>query len=297
MIKYVMIIFILLFSCIYSNKDEQSSPPIPMDLRNFEGSIQNLHIGNFSSFISENDNKNTILYPPQIEDIKLKAKEFNPKPITENDTIILSTSLGNMKFKFYNKASPKSSLNFKKLANSHFYDKTLFHYVISKFIIQGGDILSRNQDPQDDGYGGPGWAIEAEYNDLIHNRGTLSMVRASTDPNSAGSQFFISLNENKTLDDKYTVFGYLINGDHILSRISAIDTENSQAKLLCKLKIPENTNVIEWVEVFDPQSKQMIYSKIPDNQDKESYKNMMQTRLNNYYRPGIPIVIDSIRVK
>ena len=102
MIKYVIIIFILLFNCIYSDKDELSSAPSQMDLRNFKGSIQNLNIGSFSSFISENDNENNILYPSQIECVKLKAKNFNPKPITENDTIILSTSLGNMKFKFYN---------------------------------------------------------------------------------------------------------------------------------------------------------------------------------------------------
>jgi cyclophilin family peptidyl-prolyl cis-trans isomerase len=296
MIKYI-IIFTALFNLVYANNDEKSPAPPPMDLRNFNGSLSNLNIGSFSNFVPKNDSSDNVLFPFQIEEIKLRAKEFNPTPVTESDTIILSTNLGKMEFKFYIEESPQSCFNFKKLANSHFYDKTLFHYIISKFIIQGGDILSRNHDPKDDGYGGPGWAIEAEYNDLIHKRGTLSMVRASTDPNSAGSQFFISLNENKTLDNKYTIFGYLINGDHVLSRISKIDTEHSQAKLLCKTTIPENEDAIQWIELYDPQLKQMIYSKIPDNQDKELYKEIMQTRLNNYYRPGIPVMIDSIRVK
>ena len=122
------------------------------------------------------------------------------------------------------------------------------------------------------------------------------MIRTPNDENSAGSQFFISLKENNILDGKHTVFAYLIEGDHILSRIAKVSSEYQQTKLLCKVNIPENENIEDWVEVYDPIIKNNIYSKIPNDEDKKSYKEVLQGRLNNTFRPGIPIIIDSIRV-
>ena len=81
-------------------------------------------------------------------------------------------------------------MNFKKLCNSGFYDKTSFHRVIKDFMIQGGDILSRDSNRENDGTGSPGWTVKSEFSSLKHKRGIVSMAR-SNDPNSAGSQFFI----------------------------------------------------------------------------------------------------------
>ena len=91
------------------------------------------------------------------------------------------------------------------MANSGFYDGTKFHRVIPNFMIQGGDILSRDGDSSNDGTGGPGWTVDAEFSDIKHVRGTLSMAR-SRDVNSAGSQFFICVSPQPHLDGQYTVF-------------------------------------------------------------------------------------------
>ena len=292
----ILIISICFLNFLYSEDDKKKIPEL--DLRNFNSLIENLsNAKNADSFVPNKGEKNNIiLFDNEIEAINLKSKEFIPIPITQTDMIILSTNFGTMQFKFYNDDSPINSLNFKKLSNSKFYDKTLFHYVVPKFIIQGGDILSRNENPNDDGQGDPGWFIESDDNVLEHKRGTLSMVRTVNDRNSAGSQFFISLQENKNLDGKYTVFAYLVDGDYILSRITNIPSEYEQAKLLCKIDIPEVENREDWVELYDPVTKNNIYSKVPDSQNKKSYKEVLQGRLNNTFRPGIPIIVDSIRV-
>ena len=290
-------IYIILFILVTTVKTDENKPP-ELDLRNFNGTINSaLFNSGYGNLIPDGEDENSIrIFDFQIDEIKENSKNFSPMPIDPNDVISIHTNFGLMQFQFYYEESPQNSLNFKKLANSKFYDKTLFHYVVPKFIIQGGDILTRNENKNDDGQGGPGWVIDAEYSDLKHSKGTLSMVRTPSNPNSAGSQFFISLSENKNLDNKYTVFGYLVDGEHILSRISQIISENGQAKLLCDTKIPSNENYDDWVELWDPLSKTNLFSKVQEGYKKDDFKDMMQERLNNIFRPGIPVIVDSIRV-
>jgi peptidyl-prolyl cis-trans isomerase B (cyclophilin B) len=110
--------------------------------------------------------------------------------------------------------------NFVDLAAKGFYDGTLFHRVIKGFMIQGGD--PNTKDPAKSamwGAGGPGYKVNAEFNANKHVRGTLSMARAS-DPNSAGSQFFICHAEASYLDGQYTVFGELLKGYDVLDKIA-----------------------------------------------------------------------------
>ena len=265
--------------------------PEEKDLRD-GGQLKEISINNI---LPRANDKPAFLITSQIDQIKLKAKNYNPQPVVVDDEIIFFTNFGNIKFKFYNNDSPSTCLNFKKLANSTFYDNTLFHYVVPNYIIQGGDILSRDQFPENDGEGGPGWEIDAEYNNLKHKRGVLSMVRGKN-PDSAGSQFFISLNENKNLNDKYTIFAYMIDGDKVLSRISSISSENDQARLLCKKDIPNKENVDDWVKVYDPKTKKYLFSKVQVGVSKSDYEQALQKRLNNKYRPGVYAVIDSIRI-
>ncbi|MBD5098513.1 MAG: peptidylprolyl isomerase [Clostridiales bacterium] len=117
---------------------------------------------------------------------------------------------GVMKAELYPEIAPNTVNNFVSLVQSGFYDGLIFHRVIPGFMIQGGD-------PNGTGMGGPGYSIKGEFaqngfqNDLIHERGVLSMAR-TMDPNSAGSQFFVMVDDAPHLDGAYTAFGKVIEG-------------------------------------------------------------------------------------
>lgn len=138
-----------------------------------------------------------------------------------DEVAVLDTSDGQMVIAFWPDAAPNTVANFKKLARQGFYDGTAFHRIIKGFMIQGGDPLSK--DPGKEalwGTGGPGYTINAEFNDHSHQRGVISMAR-SQDPNSAGSQFFICDGDASFLDHQYTAFGHLIKGEDVLEKIAS----------------------------------------------------------------------------
>ena len=132
---------------------------------------------------------------------------------------IVKTKFGELELKFLPDAAPKHVENFIKLAKSGFYNGTIFHRVIPGFMIQGGDPNTKDSLKKDTyGQGGPGYAVKAEFNELPHKRGVLSMARAQ-DPDSAGSQFFIIVEESRFLDRKYTVFGEVVKGIGVADKI------------------------------------------------------------------------------
>ncbi len=136
-----------------------------------------------------------------------------------DEVAVIKTSEGDMVVQFWNDAAPKTIENFKKLARSGFYDGTIFHRIVKGFMIQGGDPNSKDPGKESSyGEGGPGYKIKAEFNDRSHERGVISMARSS-DPDSAGSQFFICLGSVPRLDHQYTTFGKLIKGDDVLEKI------------------------------------------------------------------------------
>ncbi len=122
----------------------------------------------------------------------------------------------------YPEKAPNTVNNFFSLIKKGFYDGLIFHRVISGFMIQGGD-------PDGRGTGGPGYGIKGEFaangfdNDLIHERGVLSMAR-SMRPDSAGSQFFIMHQDAPHLDGQYAAFGKVIEGMDVVDRIAATRT-------------------------------------------------------------------------
>ena len=124
---------------------------------------------------------------------------------------------GVMRAELYPEIAPITVANFERLVNDGFYDGVIFHRVIPHFMIQGGD-------PTGTGMGGPGWNIKGEFaangvpNDLKHTSGVLSMARAM-DPNSAGSQFFIMVDDAPHLDGQYAAFGCLIEGLDVARKI------------------------------------------------------------------------------
>ncbi len=147
-----------------------------------------------------------------------------PKPADTKEVAVITTTEGTMVVEFWTDAAPKTIANFKKLASSGFYDGTCFHRVIKGFMIQGGDPNTKDAGKEPLwGQGGPGYTIDAEFNDHSHVRGVLSMARTS-DPNSAGSQFFICHGNPTFLDHQYTTFGKLIKGDDVLEKIATTPT-------------------------------------------------------------------------
>jgi peptidyl-prolyl cis-trans isomerase B (cyclophilin B) len=137
-----------------------------------------------------------------------------------NEVAVINTSEGDMVVEFLDVA-PNTAANFIKLAKQGFYDGTCFHRIIKGFMIQGGDPLTKDPAKEHSwGTGGPGYTIKAEFNDHSHQSGVLSMARSS-DPNSAGSQFFICDGDASFLDRQYTAFGRLIKGEEVLKKIAA----------------------------------------------------------------------------
>jgi peptidyl-prolyl cis-trans isomerase B (cyclophilin B) len=132
---------------------------------------------------------------------------------------IIKTKFGDIEVKFFPEAAPKHVDNFIKLAKSGFYNGTIFHRVIPGFMIQGGDPNTKDSLKKDTyGQGGPGFNVKAEFNDIPHKRGILSMARAQ-DPDSAGSQFFIVVEDSRFLDNKYSVFGEVTKGIGVADKI------------------------------------------------------------------------------
>lgn len=171
----------------------------------------------------------------------------------EKDMIIaiIETDKGNVELELNKKAAPKTVENFIKLANDGFYNGTKFHRAIEDFIVQGGDPLSKDDDPNNDGTGGPGYSFEDEINpkslgvseetikqleavgytfdyglESVPNKvGAISM--ANSGPNTNGSQFFIIITEDQPhLNGMHTVFGEVITGMDVVQQIKQGDTIN-----------------------------------------------------------------------
>jgi peptidyl-prolyl cis-trans isomerase B (cyclophilin B) len=132
---------------------------------------------------------------------------------------LIKTKHGEIELKFFPDVAPNHVENFVKLAKSGFYNGTIFHRVIPGFMIQGGDPNTKDLTKKDTyGMGGPGYNVKAEFNEIAHKRGIVSMARSS-DPDSAGSQFFIVVEDSRFLDRKYTAFGEVTKGIGVADKI------------------------------------------------------------------------------
>jgi peptidyl-prolyl cis-trans isomerase B (cyclophilin B) len=148
-----------------------------------------------------------------------ETKEKKTPMNSPNEVAVIKTTEGDMVVQFWTDAAPNTVENFKKLARQGFYDGTIFHRIVKEFMIQGGDPNSKDPVKETSyGQGGPGYNINAEFNDHSHDRGVISMARGP-DPDSAGSQFFICLAPVHRLDHQYTTFGKLIKGQDVLEKI------------------------------------------------------------------------------
>ena len=136
-----------------------------------------------------------------------------------NSQVRIATKHGDIVFTFFPDEAPLHAAAFLKLADAGFYDGLSFHRVEPGFVVQGGD-------PKGDGTGGPGYRLKAEFNSRPHLRGTVAMARA-TQPDSAGSQFYICLDDARFLDNQYTVFGQMSDGFEALDAIRRGDAMSS----------------------------------------------------------------------
>ncbi len=138
----------------------------------------------------------------------------------KNPIVTIETNHGKIEVELYPEIAPNTVNNFISLVKKGFYDGTIFHRVIPGFMIQGGD-------PEGSGMGGPGYSIRGEFshngfqNNLRHTRGVLSMAR-SMFPNSAGSQFFLMVEDAPHLDGEYASFGKVISGIEECDRIVSV---------------------------------------------------------------------------
>ena len=156
-----------------------------------------------------------------------------------NEIGVIETNHGTIEVEFFEDKASGHVKNFKDLASKEFYNGTTFHRVIPGFMIQGGDPNTKTNDRSSHGMGGPGYTIDAEFNDARHDRGVLSMAR-SQDPNSAGSQFFIVVKDSHFLDGQYTAFGKVTSGMDVADKIIDVDRDardNPTDRIEMKVKI------------------------------------------------------------
>jgi cyclophilin family peptidyl-prolyl cis-trans isomerase len=165
-------------------------------------------------------------------------------PIVKEPTeqiIELSTDFGKI-YIWLHKNTPQHRANFLALTNSGFYNNTTFHRIIPGFMIQGGDPNSKDADPNNDGTGGPGYTIPAEILDTFDNdRGTLAAARLGNSVNpmkaSSGSQFYINVVNNTSLNGEYTVFGKVIKGIEVADEIVVQPRSNPSNRPITDVKM------------------------------------------------------------
>ena len=182
--------------------------------------------------------------PAGAQEVKKEAKEVVGKKAEKSKAAVDSAAvievdydgkhLGSIVFKFYPELAPNHVANFRKLANRGFYDGITFHRVIAGFMIQAGDPNTKDDDRGNDGYGGPGYTIKAEFSEKSHKRGIVSMARG-TDPNSAGSQFFIVTKDAPHLNGQYSVFGEVIQGMDVVDKIEGVQVDPKKKNPLKKV--------------------------------------------------------------
>jgi peptidyl-prolyl cis-trans isomerase B (cyclophilin B) len=160
-----------------------------------------------------------------------KVKPADGKAGGKKEVAVLKTTLGTIVFELLPDVAPKMVENFKDLAKSGFYDGTTFHRVINGFMIQGGDPLSKDNDPSNDGTGDGPRKMPAEFTTKYsHVRGMVSTARSS-DPNSGSCQFFIVQKDSTFLDNKYTIFGRVLEGLDVVDAISNVPKDRNDRPL------------------------------------------------------------------
>jgi len=181
----------------------------------------------------------------------------------DDPVIVLETNQGDIIIEFFHLDAPNHVKNFILLSNTGYYDGVLFHRIIPGFMIQSGDPNTIDGDPNTWGQGGNGSMsdrIDAEFNNIQHNRGIVSMARSS-DPNSAGSQFFIIHQDSTFLDGEYTVFGRIVTESSFetLDKIAEVQTGtndrpiNPEQVKIIKATVVDRFEILDILQLSEPK--------------------------------------------
>jgi len=205
-----------------------------------------------------------------------------PQALAEpNDpVIVLETAYGEIVIEFFSDDAPNHVDNFLKLTKDGVYDRTYFHRIIDGFMIQGGDPLTATPGVSMSlwGTGDPGYSIDAEFNNISHERGIVSMAR-STDPNSAGSQFFIVHKDSPFLDGQYTVFGRIITQASFdtLDELAELETLPNDQAIITSNSILNQAKIVDRSEISG-----ILDLKLPTRTNVEILQSESELYTNNY---------------
>ena len=173
-------------------------------------------------------NKNTVA-PKQPRNVPPNVKT-GVAPVADNEIAVIEMEkpvYGTVKIELYSNIAPMMVAQFKQLAKDGVYDGTSFHR-INQTVVQGGDPKSKDSDPTNDGMGGSNMPnVPAEFSDIPYDTGIVGAAR-SQDPNSANSQFFMMLKREPGFDNKYTIFGKVIEGMNNVSTISGVTPKEGE---------------------------------------------------------------------
>ena len=146
-----------------------------------------------------------------------EPKTEHPIRNQDNKFVTLETNYGNITLELYRDVAPAHADSFLARTSEGFYDGLLFHRIMKGFMMQGGD-------PTGTGTGNAGYFLDAEFSDLPHVKGTLSMARSPRGPNTASCQFFICFGTSPHLNGQYTVFGHVVNGISTVEKVEPVET-------------------------------------------------------------------------
>lgn len=149
------------------------------------------------------------------------TQNVTPTSKPSGSIAIIATNFGDIQILLLDNIAPKTVTNFEKLANSGFYNGTIFHRIVPGFVIQGGDPNTKSGPRDTWGLGNAGYTIPPEFSDMNFTKYMVGMARGA-DVNSGSSQFFITLGDASFLNGKYTLFGQVVSGQDVVDKIASL---------------------------------------------------------------------------
>lgn len=190
------------------------------------------------------------------ESLAADAHRFpDPTAIPVLEAVVVVRDFGEFRLRFHRDAAPNHVAHFLTLAATGYFDGMTFHRVIPRLLIQIGDPNSKDEDLRNDGPGGPNYRLPPEPNDLTHRRGTVSMAWRGEDPGSAGSQWFVCLQDRPALDGKATIFAEVCAGMETVDRIAQVTTHRNRN--------PRHHVVLERIDLVAPDDSSVQANEAP----------------------------------
>ena len=164
--------------------------------------------------------------PPARSGMQLAQNRNYEQQKSEREVWVFETNMGDIMILPLPQAAPNTVRQIKNLIQRGFYDGLAFHHVESNGLIQGGDVNSRDDDPDNDGIGNPGFTVAPEFNAPCM-MGSVGLAHPPGEPDKANSQFFILLEDRPQLNGRFTVFGVIVEGIEVARKISRVPTNDS----------------------------------------------------------------------